>query len=165
MMLNFFTEVKWGVLVDWIIASKESCLLVSEVKVKVALSRSVATNSLRPHGLCGWWNSLGQNTRVGSLSLLQGIFPTPGSNPGIPNCRWILYQLSHKGRPRIVEYVAYPFSSGSSWPRNRTGVSSTAGGLFTNWAMREELCLLVKFISIKRRPPGQHFLFSFSIPQ
>ena len=40
------------------------------------------------------WNSPGQNTRVGSLSLLQGIFPTQGSNPGLPHCSWILYQLS-----------------------------------------------------------------------
>ena len=45
------------------------------------------------------WNSLGQNTGFGSLSLLQGIFPTQGSNPGLPHCRWILYQLSHKGSP------------------------------------------------------------------
>ena len=43
------------------------------------------------------WNSPGQNAGVGSLSLLQGIFPTQGSNPGLPHCRWILYQLSHKG--------------------------------------------------------------------
>ena len=43
------------------------------------------------------WNSLGQNTGVGSLSLLQGIFPTQGLNPGLPHCRQTLYQLSHKG--------------------------------------------------------------------
>ena len=41
------------------------------------------------------WNSPGQNTRVGSFSLLQGIFPTQGSNPGLPHCRQNLYQLSH----------------------------------------------------------------------
>ena len=58
------------------------------------------------------WNSLSQNTGVGSLSLLQGIFPTQGSNPGLPHCRQILYQLSHKGSPRILEWVT--FSSGSS---------------------------------------------------
>ena len=46
------------------------------------------------------WNSPGQNTRVDSLSLLQGIFPTQGSNPGLPHCRQILYQLSHQGIPR-----------------------------------------------------------------
>ena len=43
---------------------------------------------------CSPWNSPGQNTRVGSLSLLQRIFPTQGLNPGLPHCRWILYQLS-----------------------------------------------------------------------
>ena len=36
---------------------------------------------------------------MGTLSLLQGIFPTQGSNPGLPNCRWILYQLGHEGNP------------------------------------------------------------------
>ena len=60
----------------------------------------------------------------GSLSLLQGIFPTQGSSPGLPHCRWILYQLSHKGSPRILEWVAYHFSRGSSWPRNQTGISA-----------------------------------------
>ena len=54
------------------------------------------------------WNSPGQNTEVGSLSLLQGIFPTQGSNPGLPHCRRMLYHLSHKGSPRILEWVAYP---------------------------------------------------------
>ena len=53
-------------------------------------------------------NSPGQNTGVGILSLLQGIFPTQGSNPGIPHCRQILYQLSHKGSPTILEWVAFP---------------------------------------------------------
>ena len=42
-------------------------------------------------------------TGVGSLSLLQGIFPTQGSNPGVPTCRWILYQLSHKGQGKEVK--------------------------------------------------------------
>jgi len=46
---------------------------------------------------------------VGSLSLLQGIFPTQGLNPGLLHCRWILYQLSHKESPRILEWVACPF--------------------------------------------------------
>jgi len=68
--------------------------------------------------------------------LLQGIFPIQGSNPGLWHCRWILYQLSHKGSPRILEWVAYPFSSRSSWPRNQTTVSCIAGGFFTKWAIR-----------------------------
>ena len=92
---------------------------------------------MRPHGLYSPWNSRGQNTRVGSLSLLQAIFPTQGSDSGFLCCREILYQLSHKGSPRILEWEAYPFSSRSSWPRNQTGISCTAGEFFTNWAMRE----------------------------
>ena len=60
-------------------------------------SCSVMSDSLRPHGLYSPWNSPAQNTGVGSLSLLQGIFPTQGSNLGLPHCRWIPYQLSHRG--------------------------------------------------------------------
>ena len=45
------------------------------------------------------WNSPGQNTAVGSLSLLQGIFPTQGSNPSLLHCKWMLYQLSYQGSP------------------------------------------------------------------
>ena len=78
-------------------------------------------------------------TGVGSLSLLKGILPTQDSNPSLPHCRYILYQLSHKGNPRILEWVAYRFSSVSSWPRNQTGVSCTASQFFTNWAIREAL--------------------------
>ena len=55
--------------------------------------------TLWPPGLYNPWNSLGQNTGVSSLSLLQGIFPTQGLNPGFLHCRWILYQLSDKGSP------------------------------------------------------------------
>ena len=56
---------------------------------------SVVSDSLRHHGLYISWNSPDQNTGVGSLSLLQGIFPTQGSNPGLPHCRRILSQLSY----------------------------------------------------------------------
>ena len=62
-------------------------------------SRSVVSDSLQPHGLYSPWNSPGHNTGMGSLSLLQGIFPTQISNPGLLHCRWIPYQLSYKGRP------------------------------------------------------------------
>ena len=94
------------------------------------------SDSLQPSGLSAL-NSPGQNTGVGSLSILQGIFPTWGLKPGLPLCGWILYQLSHKGSPRILGCLAYPFSRGSSQPRNQTGVSCMAGGFFTNWAVRE----------------------------
>ena len=81
--------------------------------------------------------------------------PNSGSNPGLPHCRQILYHLRYQGNPRILEWVAYPFSRGSSWPRDQTGVSCLAGGCFTSWATRKapslshmliqfpELCALV----------------------
>ena len=86
---------------------------------------------------CSPWTSPNQNTGLGSLSLLQGIFPTQGLIPGLPHCRRILYQLSHKGSPKILKWVAYPFSRVSSQPRNQTGVSCIAGWFFTNWAISE----------------------------
>ena len=103
-----------------------------------------------PRTIYSPWNSPGQNTGVGSLSLLQGILPTQGSNPSLWHCRQILYQLSHKGSPRILEWVAYPFSSGSSQPRNRTGVSCIAGGFFTNWATREAHMLIVALLIMQK---------------
>ena len=108
-----------------------------EVNRKQTESHSVVSDSLWPHGQYSPWNSPGKNTGVGSLCLLQGIFPTQGSNPGIPPCRQILYQLSHKGSPRILEWIANPFSSGSSRPSNWNRVSCIAGRFFTNWAIRE----------------------------
>ena len=77
-----------------------------KMKVKVAQSWS---GSLRPHGLYSPWNSPSQNTGMGSLSLLQGIFPTKGSNPGLPHCRQILYQLSHKGSPDQMGDICLTF--------------------------------------------------------
>ena len=100
-------------------------------------SHSVVSDSFWPHGLYSPWNSPSQNTGVGSLSLLQGIFLTEGSNPGLPCCGQILYQLSHKGSTRILEWVAYPFSGASFQPRNRTRVSCTAGRFFANWVSGE----------------------------
>ena len=94
-------------------------------------------DSLQPYGLHSPWNSQGQNTGVGSFSLLQGIFPTKRSNLCLPHCRQILYQLSHQGSPRKLEWIAYPFSRGSFWPRNWTRVSYIAGGFFTRWTTRE----------------------------
>ena len=90
-------------------------------------SRSVVSNSVWPHGLYSPWNSPDQNTGVSGLFLLQGIFPTQGSNPGLPHCRWILNQLSRKQSPRILEWVAYPFYN---W-----GLLNCR--FFINWSMRE----------------------------
>ena len=89
------------------------------VKVKVAQLCLTLCDPMdyTVHGL----TSPGQDTGVCSLSFLQGIFPTQGSNPELSHCRQILYHLSHKGSPRIQKWVAYPFLSRSSWPRNWTG--------------------------------------------
>ena len=65
-------------------------------------SCSVVSDSLPSHALYSPWNSSGRNTGAGSLSLLQGIFPTQGLNPGLPHCRRILNQLSHRGSPRTL---------------------------------------------------------------
>ena len=66
-------------------------------------------------------DSPGRNTGVGCHALLQGIFQTQGSNRGFLHCTLILYHLSQQGSPRILEWVAYPFSRGSSQPRGRLG--------------------------------------------
>ena len=100
-------------------------------------SCSVVSDSLWPHGLYSPWNSSGQNIGMGSCSFLQGIFPTQESNPGLPLCRGILNQLSHKRSPTILEWVAYSFPRGSSQPRIWTVVSCIAGRFFTTWAIRE----------------------------
>ena len=107
--------------------------------LKGSESRSVESDSLRPHGLYSPWNSPGPNTGVGSLSFLQGIFPTQGSNPGPLHCRWILNNLSHQESQRILEWGAYPFSRGSYWPRKWTGVPCIAGRFFTNWTIMKAL--------------------------
>ena len=115
---------------------------------------SVVSDSLPPHGPYSPWNSPGQNIRVGSLSIPQGIFPTQGLNPGLPPYKQILFQLSHKGNSRILKWIDYPFSSGSSWPRNWIRVSCIADWFLTNWAIREAklnlanliLCLLVTLV-------------------
>ena len=124
--------------------------------------RSVVSDSLQPHELYSPRNSPGQNTGVGSHSLPQAIFPTQGSNPGLPHCRWILYQLSPKGSPRILEWVAYPFSSRSSWPRNQNGVSCIAGRFFINWATRETLVSVFALFSQAVRALS-HFSYWYSL--
>ena len=67
-------------------------------------SHSVVSDSLRPHGLYIPWNFPGQDTEVGSFSLLQGIFPSQGWNPCLPHCRCILYQMS-------TELFVFPYYS------------------------------------------------------
>ena len=80
-------------------------------------SRSVVSDSLRPTDYTVHGIFQARILEWVALFLLYAIFPTQGSNPGLPCCRRILYQLSPEGNPRILEWVAYPFS-GSSGPRN-----------------------------------------------
>ena len=75
------------------------------IKVKVNVAQSCQT--LCDPMVYSPWNSLGQNTGEGRHSILQGIFPTQGCNPGLPHCRWILYHLSHQGSPIIVITATY----------------------------------------------------------
>ena len=89
------------------------------------------------HGRYSPWSSPGQNTGGGSYSLLQRIFPTQESNLSLLHYRQSLYCLSHQESPRILEWVADSFSSGSSQPRDQTGVSCIAGRFFTSWTTWE----------------------------
>ena len=72
-----------------------------------------------PPGSSVHGDSPGKNTRMSCHVLLQGIFPIQRSNTGLLHCRQILYHLSHQGSPRILQWIAYPFSRGSSKPRNQ----------------------------------------------
>ena len=84
-------------------------MMVTELKrgESKSASLSVVSDSLQPHGLCSPWSSPGKNTGVGSHSLLLGIFPTQGLNPGLPHCKWILCQLIHKRSSVTVQSSLY----------------------------------------------------------
>ena len=92
-------------------------LSTPQYHVKRKKESSVVSNSLRPHGLYSTFNSPVQNTGVGSLSLLQGIFPKQGLNPGLLHCRRILYQLSHKGSFQYHILTVSPPPTPTSWLR------------------------------------------------
>ena len=123
--LNFFILLNFNCAVLCLVA--QSCPTLWD-------SRDCSLPGSSVHG-----DSPAKNTGVGCHALLQGIFPTQGSNQGLPHYRQILHHLSHQGSPRILEWVAYLFSRGSSWPRNPTGTSCIAGRFFTSWTTREAL--------------------------
>ena len=75
------------------------------MKVKMKVTQSCPT--LCDPVACSPWNSPGQKTGVGSLFLLQRIFPIQGLNPGLPHCRQVLYQLGHRGSPEISHIIVY----------------------------------------------------------
>ena len=104
-----------------IILTEDTVLLM---KVKVVQS---CPDTLQPHGLYSPWNSPGQNTEVGSLSLLQGIFPTWGSHTGLPHYRQTLYQLSHQRSPPLA--ISCPLhlflpESMQQWAPNQNALST-----------------------------------------
>ena len=110
---------------------------------KVTQSRPTLCNPMN----CSLWNSPGQNTGVGSLSLLQGIFPTQGLNPGLLHNRQILYQLSHKGSPCI--YIPLHNTVGSLFWLIFTNVN------FTISIFLIVICPLSRFLNV--------FLFSCKV--
>ena len=92
----------WG---PWVLVHIRFCL--SSPSVSGNVSHSIVSSSATP------W-TVARQAGVGCHVLLQGIFPTQGLNPGLLHCGWILYQLSYRESPRILEWVAFPFSRGSS---------------------------------------------------
>ena len=104
-------------------------------------------------------DSPGKNTGVGRHAFLQGIFPTQGSNPGLPHGKGILYHLSHQRSPRILEWVAYPFR-GSSRPRSQTGLFCIAGGFFTAEPSGKE-CISHEYLKISYVFTTEYMQFYF----
>ena len=89
-----------------------------KMKVKEKVTQSCLTLCDHTHLYCPW-DFPGQNPGLGSLSLLQGNLPTPGIEPRSPTFQVDSFQLGHQGSPRILEWVAYPFSMGSSRPKDQ----------------------------------------------
>ena len=110
-ILLFQLNMTWGFSYNIALAGNIWCFVSKDYQ----WSHSVVSDTWRP-------NSPGWNTGVDRYSFLQGIFPTQGWNPGLPHCRRILYQLSQKGSPRILEWVAYPFPRGHSQLRSNWGL-------------------------------------------
>ena len=132
-LVNCVLQFSW-LLLSSSVSSSVSIECACDMPCLVAQSCLTLCNPMdcSPPGSFVHGDSPGKNTGMGCLAFLQGIFPTHGLNPGLPHCRWILYWLSHQGNPRILEWVAYPFSRVSSWHRDWTGVSWIAGGFFTS---------------------------------
>ena len=100
-------------------------------------SRSVVSDSLWPHGLYSPWNSPGQSTGVGSLSLLQGIFLIQGIEPRSPAFQVDSLPAEPQGKPKNTGVGSLSLLQQIFQPRNQTRVSCIAGRFFTSWAVRE----------------------------
>ena len=137
--LNFFPHICFSIFIEY---QDIFCLWCWKwLLCLVTQSCPVLCNSVdcSPLGFSVHGDSPGKNTEPDCHALLQGILPTQGSNPGLPHCRWILNCLSYQRSSRILEWAAYPFSKGTSPPRDRTRVSCIAGRVFISWATQEAL--------------------------
>ena len=139
--LSPFTFIKWLFSASSLSAIRvvSSAYLRLLMFLPAILSPACASSSLAcwwpgcsPPGPSAYGNSPGKNTGVGCHALLQEIFPTQGLNPDLLHCRQILYHFSHQGSPGILQWVAYPFSRGSSQPSDRTWVSHISSSVFTS---------------------------------
>ena len=130
----------------------------------VALSRLTLCDptDCSPAGSSAHRDSLGRNTGMNCHALFSGSIPTQGSNPGLLHCRQILYHLSHKGSPRILEWVAYPYSRVSSQSRNQTGVSCIAVTFYASWATREAHIYLYLHIIYNHLDHHLEYIFKIS---
>ena len=117
-MNKYSTKLYFQNVFLWFIRNNLKGHLIIHFLGCVALSCSGICHSLRPHGLYSmsgssvYGDSPGKTTGGGCHALLQEIFPTQRSIPGLPHWGHFLYHLNHQGNSRILEWVPYPFSRG-----------------------------------------------------
>ena len=128
--------------------------------------------TLQPHELYSPWNFPGQNTGVGSSSLLQGIFPTQGWNPGLPHLGQILYQLSHQGSPLSHPYMTTRKSKSLSklWElvmTGKPGVQESMGlqRVGHDWATELNWIHIQVGVSLLKKFSHNMNFFIFQIPK
>ena len=109
--------------------------------LSLSIMSNSATHELQPVRLLCLWGFSRQEYWSGLPCRLPRDLPNPGIEPRSLTLK-ILYHLSHQRSPRILEWVAYPFSSRSSCPRSLNGVSCIAGGFLTSGATREDHALI-----------------------
>ena len=118
----------------------------------VVPSHSVMSNSLWPHGLesarrvCPWGFSR-QEYWSGLPCPPPGNRPNPGIELRSPALQADSLPSELQESPRILKWAAYPFSGGTSGPRNQTRVSYIAGGFFTSWATQETQIKIYRYFT------------------
>ena len=104
----------WNSLCDPMDYTIHGTLQARMEQVTFPFSRHPPNPGIKPKSLTLWIDSLPakpqrkpKNTRVGSLSLLQGIFLTQESNQGVLHCRWVFYELNYQGSPKNLKYILF----------------------------------------------------------